>query len=121
LSLAVVARYATVRAEVERRGHRKSDFDRVIACTALEHGATLVTNDGALEDGNIDGLVVEDWLANTSQGGGALGPSRGGSLPPHCPRIEVFSRPPVAQNGQGGRIRTDDPQPPSLFGRSGSP
>ncbi len=59
---ALVARYARVRADVERRGRRKSDFDLIIACTALEHDATLVTNDAALKDGSIAGLLVEDWL-----------------------------------------------------------
>ena len=34
----------------------------VIACTAIEHSAVLVTNDAALKDGAIEGLVVEDWL-----------------------------------------------------------
>lgn len=63
IGLAVVRRYSVVRADVERRGRRKSDFDLVIACTALEHGATLVTHDAALQDGTIDGLVVEDWLS----------------------------------------------------------
>ena len=63
LSPAIARRYAVVRADVERRGRRKSDFDLMIACTALEHGATLVTNDAALKDGAIDGLPVEDWIA----------------------------------------------------------
>jgi len=61
--VAVAARYAVVRAEVERKGRSKTDFDLVIACTALEHGATLITNDAALKDGAIGDLVVEDWLA----------------------------------------------------------
>ena len=60
--LALATRYANVRADLERKGRRKTDFDLVVACTALEHGATLVTNDGGLKDGAIDGLVVEDWL-----------------------------------------------------------
>jgi predicted nucleic acid-binding protein len=47
---------------VERKGRSKTDFDLVIACTALEHGATLITNDAALKDGAIENLVVEDWL-----------------------------------------------------------
>src|SRR4051812_9113645 len=34
----------------------------MIACTAIEHEATLVTHDGALKDGAIVELVVEDWL-----------------------------------------------------------
>jgi predicted nucleic acid-binding protein len=62
IGLAIVQRYAIVRADVERRGRRKSDFDLIIACTAIEHSAALVTNDAALKDGTIDGLVVEDWL-----------------------------------------------------------
>jgi tRNA(fMet)-specific endonuclease VapC len=62
MELAIARRYAVVRADVERRGRSKSDFDLIIACTALEHGATLVTNDSALKDGAIEGLAVEDWL-----------------------------------------------------------
>lgn len=62
VGLATVRRYAVVRAELERRGRSKSDFDLMIACTALEQGATPVTNDSALKDGTIEGLVVEDWL-----------------------------------------------------------
>ena len=60
---AVAERYSIIRADVERRGRPKSDFDLVIACTALEHGAVLVTNDGSLKDGSIEGLEVQDWLA----------------------------------------------------------
>ena len=62
LGLAVVRRYAAERAQLERSGRKKSDFDLMIACTAIEHEATLVTHDGALKDGAIGGLVVEDWL-----------------------------------------------------------
>jgi tRNA(fMet)-specific endonuclease VapC len=61
---AIIERYATVRASLAARGRPKGDFDLVIACTALEHGATLLTNDAALKDGDIDGLSVEDWLAS---------------------------------------------------------
>lgn len=64
VGLAVVDRYAVVRAHVERVGRPKSDFDLVIACTALEQQATLVTHDAALKDGTIEGLVVEDWLGD---------------------------------------------------------
>lgn len=63
LGLAIARRYAVVRADVERRGRRKSDFDLMIACTALEQEATLVTHDAALKDGAIEGLAVEDWLS----------------------------------------------------------
>jgi len=34
----------------------------LIACTALEQHATLVTHDAALKDGAISGRIVEDWL-----------------------------------------------------------
>lgn len=60
--LALATRYATVRADLERKGRPKTDFDLVVACTALEHGATLITNDGGLKAGAIDGLMVADWL-----------------------------------------------------------
>jgi tRNA(fMet)-specific endonuclease VapC len=59
---ALMERYAAVRARVESTGRAKSDFDLLIACCALEHGATLVTNDAALKAGDIEGLHVEDWL-----------------------------------------------------------
>lgn len=62
LGLAVVRRYAAVRAAIESVGRPKSDFDLMIACTALEQNAILVTHDAALKDGAIAGLVVEDWL-----------------------------------------------------------
>jgi tRNA(fMet)-specific endonuclease VapC len=62
LGLAVVRRYAAERAQLERIGRKKSDFDLVIACTAIEHEATLVTHDAALKDGAIGGLVLEDRL-----------------------------------------------------------
>jgi tRNA(fMet)-specific endonuclease VapC len=60
VGLGVVDRYAVVRAQLERRGRPKSDFDLVIACTA--QAATLVTHDAAVKDGTIEGLQVEDWL-----------------------------------------------------------
>ena len=43
LGLAVVRRYAAERAQLERSGRKKSDFDLMIACTAIEHEAALVT------------------------------------------------------------------------------
>jgi len=48
---------------MESRGVVKSDFDLIIACTALEHGATLITSDAALLDGSIPELRSENWLA----------------------------------------------------------
>jgi tRNA(fMet)-specific endonuclease VapC len=59
---AIVERYGSVRADLRRRGRAKSVIDLLIACTALEHGATLVSHNAALKDGAIAGLVVEDWL-----------------------------------------------------------
>lgn len=59
----IVERYGFLRADLEQRGLSKSDFDLLIAATAIENGATLVTNDRALNDGSIAGLSVEDWLA----------------------------------------------------------
>jgi predicted nucleic acid-binding protein len=58
-----IERYGVTRASLESRGVVKSDFDLIIACTALDLGATLVTNDQALLDGSIGGLHTENWLA----------------------------------------------------------
>ncbi len=44
----VIERYGVTRVSLESRGVVKSDFDLIIACTALDLGATLVTNDQAL-------------------------------------------------------------------------
>lgn len=60
---AVAERYGVVRAQLESRGRPKSDFDLVIACTALTNDATLVTHDHGLLDGEISELRTEDWLA----------------------------------------------------------
>lgn len=59
----IAGRYALLRAALTERGRPKGDFDLLIACTALEQGAILVTNDGAPKDGTIDGLRTEDWVA----------------------------------------------------------
>ncbi len=59
----IVERYGVARAALAAQGLAKGDFDLLIACTALDQGAALVTNDAALKDGSIDGLKVEDWLA----------------------------------------------------------
>jgi predicted nucleic acid-binding protein len=62
LTDSVVDLYGATRAELESRGRVKSDFDLVIACTAMDGNATLVTNDRALLDGAIPGLRAENWL-----------------------------------------------------------
>jgi tRNA(fMet)-specific endonuclease VapC len=58
----VVDRYGATRAELESQGIVKSDFDLLIACTAAEMDAILVTSDRALLDGSIVGLRAENWL-----------------------------------------------------------
>lgn len=59
----VIERYGAVRASLERRGLAKSDFDLLIACTALDLDAVLVTSDQALLDGSINGLRTENWMS----------------------------------------------------------
>jgi tRNA(fMet)-specific endonuclease VapC len=59
----IVDLYGSIRADLEHRGSRKSDFDLLIACTAVGHDAILVTNDQGLLDLKIDGLRTENWLA----------------------------------------------------------
>lgn len=62
LSDRVVDLYGENRAALEAKGVVKSDFDLIIACTALEHEATLVTSDRGLLDDSIPGLRAENWL-----------------------------------------------------------
>ena len=62
VSDAVVDRYGAVRADLQKRGVTKSDFDLLIACNALEDDAVLVTADRSLLDGTIPGLRSENWL-----------------------------------------------------------
>jgi tRNA(fMet)-specific endonuclease VapC len=59
---AIVERYAVARTQVESKGRTKSDFDLLIACCATTYGNVLVTNDAALKDGAIEGLITQDWL-----------------------------------------------------------
>jgi tRNA(fMet)-specific endonuclease VapC len=61
LTDAIVRRFGRLKAEMGRQGVIKQDIDLHIAATAIEVGATLVTNDGALLDGTIPGLTVENW------------------------------------------------------------
>ena len=63
LSDALVERYGAVRAALQTHGRAKSDFDLLIACSALEADAVLVTADRSLLDGAIPGLRSENWLA----------------------------------------------------------
>jgi tRNA(fMet)-specific endonuclease VapC len=61
LTDAIVRRFGQLKAELGRRGIVKQDIDLHIAITAIENGATLVTNDRALLDDTIPGLTVENW------------------------------------------------------------
>ena len=63
LSDGVIERYAETRAALESRGIVKSDFDLIIACTAVELDAVLLTSDQSLLDGTISGLRAENWLS----------------------------------------------------------
>ena len=58
-SSATARRYATVRAELERRGRPLGALDLIIAAHAVEYDAVLVTNDRAF--GAVPGLRLEDW------------------------------------------------------------
>ena len=62
LTVEIVHRFGRLKADLERRGVTKQDIDLHIVATAIEAGATLVTNDHALLDGSIPGLTVENWL-----------------------------------------------------------
>jgi tRNA(fMet)-specific endonuclease VapC len=59
---AIADRFGVVKAQLRSRGRLKADFDLMIAATALELGATLVTDDGDLLSGDIAGLVVDNWV-----------------------------------------------------------
>ncbi|HEY1887246.1 MAG TPA: type II toxin-antitoxin system VapC family toxin [Roseiarcus sp.] len=58
-SSATARRYATIRAELERRGKPLDALDLLIAAHALQHDAVLVTNDRAFSA--VPGLRLEDW------------------------------------------------------------
>jgi predicted nucleic acid-binding protein len=56
------ARFGNLKQQLVSRGRVKADVDLHIAATAIDAGATLVTNDGALLAGDIEGLVAENWI-----------------------------------------------------------
>lgn len=62
---AVAERFATIKSGLRQRGLSKSDADLLIAATALELDATLVTSDRALQDGAIQDLRIEDWATSS--------------------------------------------------------
>lgn len=51
---------AAIRVDLEMAGRPIGPHDLLIAATALEHGATLVTHN-TKEFGRVKGLRVEDW------------------------------------------------------------
>ena len=56
--------YGEIRTHVEKIGRPKGErgtLDLVIAATAIENGAVLITHDDGLLDGSIPNLTVEDW------------------------------------------------------------
>jgi tRNA(fMet)-specific endonuclease VapC len=53
------ANYATICADLERRGQPMSVMDMMIAAQALAEDAILVTSDAAFR--RIDSLRTEDW------------------------------------------------------------
>jgi tRNA(fMet)-specific endonuclease VapC len=62
LSLGAAAHFGRLKAALRAKGVNKTDLDLLIAATALDLGATLVTNDSGLHDGTIPGLTVENWV-----------------------------------------------------------
>lgn len=58
----VADRYGELKAQMEGKGMPRSDFDLLIAATALTHRLILATcNVRPFE--HIDGLTIEDWRA----------------------------------------------------------
>lgn len=54
-------RFGQIKSTLRLKGLAKGDVDLLIAATALDLDATLVTNDGGLTDGTIPDLRVENW------------------------------------------------------------
>jgi tRNA(fMet)-specific endonuclease VapC len=61
VSLGAAAHFGRLKATLRAKGVVKTDLDLLIAATALDLDAMLVTNDRALLDGTIPGLTVENW------------------------------------------------------------
>jgi tRNA(fMet)-specific endonuclease VapC len=62
ITIGSAARFGALKQDLGIRGRVKADIDLHIAATAIEEGATLVTNDSALLAGDIVGLVAENWI-----------------------------------------------------------
>jgi tRNA(fMet)-specific endonuclease VapC len=61
MTLGAAAHFGRLKADLRARGIAKSDLDLLIAASAIDLGATLVTHDLSLLDGAIPTLVVVDW------------------------------------------------------------
>lgn len=59
----IAERFGLLKARLRRQGLTRSDADLLIASTALEMRAILVTDDTDLRDGSIGELKVENWLS----------------------------------------------------------
>ena len=57
----VMRKYAAIRHALEKRGTPLPDMDMLIAATAMQAGATLVTHN-IKHFSRIKGLKLEDWL-----------------------------------------------------------
>jgi predicted nucleic acid-binding protein len=64
LDLNTARRFGVLKQSLMARGRSKADVDLHIAATAIEAGATLVTNDQALLAGDIPDLIAENWLVD---------------------------------------------------------
>jgi tRNA(fMet)-specific endonuclease VapC len=62
LTRTIANRAAELRRDLAAAGTPIGPYDLLIAATALEHNATLVTNN-VREFARVPALVVEDWLA----------------------------------------------------------
>lgn len=62
LTRPIANRAANLRSDLAAAGTPIGPYDLLIATTALEHGATLVTN-STREFARVPGLGVEDWLS----------------------------------------------------------
>jgi len=62
----IAERFGDLKADLRRRGITKSDADLLIAATALQLGAILVTNDQNLLDGSIRQMLVENWIGSAA-------------------------------------------------------
>ena len=62
LTRLIANRAADLRSDLAAAGTPIGPYDLLIAATALEHGATLITNN-AREFARVPGLVMEDWIS----------------------------------------------------------